>query len=131
MKYLRNSGKEKKKKREDSDTLPAAKKIKKEYTQYPKPSELLAIPAGEDETSCNRNRKLLLSEERKLNPCKRTVSVLMDRTFAFRRWDIEKKPCPISDTLKLYPCLKRLDQVSDTRKKFSELPSCTCRYKQK
>lgn len=113
MKYLRNTGVGKKRAvPAEPDAQPAAKRAKKEYKQYPQTSETLSIPAGEDETSYSRNQKLLLSEERKLNPNKHAVSVLMDRTFAFRRRDIVKQPCPIHDTLKLYPCLKRLDQVN-------------------
>ena len=111
MTYLRNFGKPKRVLPDSPDAVPAAKKPKKEFKQYPQTSEIISIPAGEDDTSNSRNQKILLSEERKSNPNKHTLSVLMDRTFAFRRIDIMKKPCHIYDTLKLYPSLKRLDQV--------------------
>lgn len=109
--YLRNFGKPKRVLPDSPEAVPAAKKPKKEFKQYPQTSEDISIPAGEDDTSNSRNQKLLLSEERKLHPNKHTVSVLMDRTFAFRRIDIMKKPCHLNETLKLYPSLKRLDQV--------------------
>lgn len=98
IKYLRNSGKQKQAnpigKSSSTDLEPAAKKARKEFKQYPR-SKVLSVPAGEDEVSNARNRKLLLSEEKKLNPNKHTVNVLMDRTFVFRRLEITKNPSPI------------------------------------
>ena len=54
---------------------------------------------------------MLLMEEKKINPSTRTISVLMARTFAFRRREILKNPKPLKDILNLFPSLKRLDQV--------------------
>lgn len=67
---------------------------------------------GEDEASNNRNKKMLIMEEKKLNPCKRTIEVLMTRTFAFRRRDILSTPKALDEVLKEFPSLKRLDQVA-------------------
>ena len=40
---------------------------------------------------------MLLMEEKKINPSTRTISVLMARTFAFRRREILKNPKPLKD----------------------------------
>lgn len=92
------------------DEVPEAKRVRKQFVQYPAFKEP-SIPAGEDEHSYKRNQKLLLSEERKLNPNKQMVCVLMGRTFAFRRRDLLKNPYPITEVLKMYPSLRRIDQV--------------------
>lgn len=83
MKYLRNSGKLKKNnpKPDISNAEPTPKRTNKEFKRYPHISTVPSIPAGEDGTSYQRNQKLLLSEEKKLNPNKNTVDVLMERTF--------------------------------------------------
>ena len=114
MKYLRNPGKHKKMARQlpRLDDQPKTKKSKKDYTQYPKFSHEPLVPPEEDESSNLRNQKMILDEEKRSNPNKRMVSVLMDRTFAFRRQDILKTSMPIMEVLKLYPSLKELDHVS-------------------
>ncbi len=106
MKYLRNFGKPKRP-RSDTNDEPVGKKFKKEIKQFPEPS----FPVGEDEASSKRHQRMLLMEEKKLNRNKQTVSLLMSRTFTFRRNDITKNPKPVQDILRLYPSLKRFDQV--------------------
>lgn len=112
MKYWRNYGKSKKVSSDVSEMEPAPKKIKTEFKQYPQISHVLSVPPGEDDTSHSRNQKLLLSEQKKINPNKHTISVLMDRTFSFRRRDITNNPAPIKEVLKLWPSLGKLNQVS-------------------
>lgn len=114
LKYLRNAGKPrlKRDRGETSDsTEPVAKKIKPEFKQYPQLSAEPPIPPQEDDSSNARNNKLLLSQEMKKTPNQQTISVLMGRTYAFCRCEILRTSIPISGILKLYPSLKRLDQV--------------------
>lgn len=114
MKYLRSQGKPKKKVLRDDESsgaLPASKKMKPEFKQFPQIFSEPEIPPGEDEVSNARNQKMLMLEEKKLNPNKKTISVLMSRTFAFRRHDIMTTAKPFGELLKLYPSLKRVEQV--------------------
>ena len=111
MKYLRFYGKPKKACSDTSEEDPPPKKAKTEFKQYPQVSKVLSIPPGKDDTSNSRNQKLLISEEKKINPNKHTISVLMDRTFVFRRLDITNNPSPVKEVLKLYPSLGKLYQV--------------------
>ena len=111
MKYLRSFGKPKKVlDSEELDIEPPTKK-RKEFKQFPQTYAEPSIPAGEDEDSYRRNQKMLLSEERKINPNKKTISVLMDRTYAFRRHSMLGSPKPLKEVLKIYPSLRRLEQV--------------------
>lgn len=59
------------------------KKIKSEFKQFPQLSQEPPLPPEEDEASYARNNKLLLSEEKKTNPNKSTIGILMERTYAF------------------------------------------------
>lgn len=117
MKYLRNAGKPKRLRcdtEEDSShdsNEPPRKKVKKEYKQFPQFTTEPPIPPGEDECSNSGNQKMLLMEEKKVTPNLRTISVLMARTFAFRRRSILQEPKPLKDILKTFPSLKRIDQV--------------------
>ena len=111
MKYLRSSGKPKKCIRDCAEEEPAPKKERKEFFQYPTVAQVPPIPVGEDEHSNKRNQKMLLSEEKKINPNKQTISILMERTFAFRRKDLTDCAYPIAEILKIYPSLRRIDQV--------------------
>lgn len=110
LKYLRNFGKKKVKKESDGDS-PLPKKPKIDYKQFPVINHEPSIPAGEDSVSNGRNQKMLIMEEKKVNPNKKIISTLMERTYAFRRKDIMKTSRPLNEVLKLYPSLKRLDQV--------------------
>ena len=110
MKFLRSPSHKSKRESSTDDGEPVAKRQRKQFVQFPAFKEP-SIPAGEDEHSYKRNQKMLLSQERKLNPDKHTVSVLMQRTFAFRRRDLLKNSYPITEVLKMYPSLMRIDQV--------------------
>lgn len=114
MKYLRNSGKAKQKQLSaslgDSETPPAVKKRKLEVKQFPI-LHVPPIPAGEDSSSNSRNEKLLNMEVKKINPNKNKITVLMRRTFAFRRADIMKNSRPIKEVLNVYPSFRRVEQV--------------------
>ena len=113
IKYVRYSGKALKRERKESDdTEPSTSAPKKKFKQFPHLNSEPPVPPGEDDASYSRNQKLLLSQERKSNPNKQTISILMDRTFAFRRRDILRTSVPVGDILQQYPSLKRLDQVN-------------------
>lgn len=109
MKYLRNSGKTKAVVKLEEG--PLAKKPRKEFKQFPQLFKEVTIPPGEDEASNIRNQKALLSEEKKYRPNKTTVSILMDRTFAFRRQDMMQSVKPVKEILSVYPSLAHLEQV--------------------
>ena len=113
LKYLRNAGKPKKRQSTGNEASPepVAKKVKPEFKQFPQLSLEPPLPPEEDEASYSRNNKLLLSEEKRVNPNKNTISVLMERTYAFRRREILKTTVPVHEILTLFPSLKRLDQV--------------------
>ena len=61
---------------------------------------------------------MLLMEEIKVVPNIRTISLLMTRTFAFRRRDILQALKPLKDVLKIFRSLIRLDQVGSLLKKI-------------
>lgn len=86
MKYLRNYGNPSTSK--NTDVGQTSKKERKPFVQFPHVLSEPSIPEGEDNHSNNRNQKMLLAEEKKVRPNKQAVSVLMERTFAFRRRDI-------------------------------------------
>lgn len=110
MTYLRNFGKPKRP-RPEADEQSACKRVKKEFKQFPQVKHDHTIPCSEDESANSRHQKMLLYEEKKTNPSKQTISVLMLRTFPFRRNEIMTTPRPAKDILKSYPSLKKLDQV--------------------
>lgn len=111
MKYLRSPRQSAAKRASStSEGEPGAKKVRKQFVQYPAIREPV-LPVGEDDISYKRNQRLLLSEEKNLNPNRKTVSVLMDRTFPFRRQDLLKNSYPIIEVLKKFPSLRRKDQV--------------------
>ena len=112
---LRNSGKQKQRSGSTSGDSeePIAKKRKTQFKQYPHLFSEPPTPLGEDESSFSRNNKVLLSNERRSKPNEQTTNTLMDRTFAFRRREILKTRAPISAIIKLYPSLKRIQQVSN------------------
>ena len=116
MKYLRSSGKPKPRiinsTNTDESSEPVAKKPRKEFKQFPQVFKELSIPPGEDEASNSRNKKVLSLEEKKSHPNKSTISVLMDRTFTFRRQDLMKSVRPVKEILATYPSLKCLEQVA-------------------
>ena len=118
MKYLRNAKPRIRVKHElttDDDSLPAKKKpaLKPQYpSQYPSPEQ--CGPPTEDEASHLMHVKKLLLEERRVSPDKNTVGDLMRRTFHFRRCEILKQPQLVQELLKIYPSLKRCDQVRTT-----------------
>ena len=112
MTYLRNFGKSKRPRAvADEHAQSASKRIKKEFKQFPQLKHEHPIPCSEDEPSHSRHQKMLQYEEKKTNPSKQTISVLMLRTFPFRRNEIMKTPRPVRDILKLYPSLRMLDEV--------------------
>ena len=118
MKYLRSQGKGKSKltsaSSSGSEDPPLAKKRKFEAKQFPV-LRLPPIPPGEDSSSNIRNQKLLNLEDKKMNVNKSKIKVLMDRTYAFRRADIMKNCRPIKEVLKVYPSLRRVEQVRYSR----------------
>ena len=109
MKYFRNAGKPKKVKSaletESISDGPPTKKARVEFKQFPQIQSEPVIPTGEDDSSYLRNHKMLLLEEKKLNPNKKIVSVLMARTFAFRRQEIMKSSKAVPEILKMYTCI--------------------------
>ena len=66
---------------------------------------------GEDKNSHDRHVKLLQMEEKKLSPDLNIVADLMKRTFSIRRAGILDEPQPVYQLLKVYPSLRRYDQV--------------------
>ena len=117
MKFLRNSNprsvKIEKTSESESEEPPAKKR--KEFQQFPKSPGAPSIPCGEDKASHLRHVKLLQQEERKLVPNKGVVSDLMKRTYPFRRREFLEQPLPITELFKIYPSLKRSDQVRSYR----------------
>lgn len=111
MKYLRNT-KPRKTPIKDGEEAPIAHK--KPKAQLPAAIHLPAAnepPAGEDKASHTRHIKMLQMEERKLSPDKNIVADLMKRSFYYRRIEICEEPQLVQQLLKIYPSLKRCDQV--------------------
>ena len=110
MKYLRSQGKPKKPTLQALNSILKRKRVRWIISNLQKPEP--RIPPGEDEHSFKRNQKMLLSEEKKLNPNIQTIAVLMERTFAFRRREIMNSLLPIKEVLQRYPSLRKFEQVT-------------------
>ena len=80
--------------------------------QYPTHSAVNLVPLGEDKASHDRHVKFLHSEERKLTPNAGVCRELMRKTYPTRRADILNNPKCLTELLKMYPSLRRADQVS-------------------
>ena len=68
-------------------------------------------PVGEDNASHMRHLKMLQLEERKVSPDRNVISDLMKRTFHYRRLEIIEEPKMVQQLTKVYPSLKRCNQV--------------------
>ena len=66
---------------------------------------------GEDKNSHDRHVKLMQLEERKVSPDLNILADLMKRTFSIRRTEIIDEPQPVYQLLKVYPSLRRYNQV--------------------
>lgn len=78
------------------------------------------IPAGgEDKVSHDRHVKLMQLEERKVSPDVNILADLMKRTFPIRRAEIIDEPQPVNELLKVYPSLRRCDQVIQSINAFT------------
>lgn len=117
MKYLRNAKPRKVgvpagtyNGNENEAEEPPAKK-RKEFEQFPKSPAAPIIPPGEDMASHLRHVKVLQQEEKKISPNKRIIFDLMARTYPYRRKEILEQPQPIRQLFKMYPPLKRSEQV--------------------
>ena len=111
LKYLRNQGRPKKRVSDQNESNSKPKRQKQEFKQYPQLMEEPPIPPDEDESSFQRNNKLLMSQEKKTNPNPQIINVLMRRTFPFRRRSILRSTLPVNEILKAHPSLRRIDQV--------------------
>jgi len=111
MKNIRNVKPRHKRVHENEESSIPTKK-RKHSTPFPRYPVVPTIPPSEDEASCVRHKKLLQLEYQKISPDKHTITTLMDRTYPFRRQDILECPKPIQEILKVYPPLKKIDQVT-------------------
>ena len=93
---------------EESSAPPKKQKYSMPFPRYPVAP---TIPISEDEAACVKHIKFLQLEYQKASPNKHTINSLMDRTYPFRRQEILKCPKPIQQILKVYPPLKKIDQV--------------------
>ena len=114
MKYLRNvkprTSKVKHDNSADNKTSPVKKKPRVHYPSIV-PTAHAVPPVGEDKASHTRHVKILQLEERKMAPDKNVVADLMIKTFHFRRCEILEEPQPVQELLKMYPSMKRYNQV--------------------
>ena len=124
MKYLRNpkprghgTGAVAKREAPDYDESKGVEgpPTKKQYKgKYPsvEPNPMIIMQAtGEDKNSHDRHVKLIQLEERKVSPNLNVLADLMMRTFSIRRIGIVDEPQPVNQLLKVYPSLRRYDQV--------------------
>ena len=111
MKNIRNVKPRHKKAHENEESSIPTKKQKRSMP-FPRYSVAPTIPPSEDEASCVRHTKFLQLEYQKVSPDKHTINTLMDRTYPFRRQEILECPKPIQQILKVYPPLKKIDQVA-------------------
>lgn len=117
MKYIRNAQpRGVKREATSANDVPndaQGKKPKQFKPQFPAQSTANRIqpPSGEDRASHDRHVKFLQSEEKKISPNAAVCKDLMKRSFNIRREDILNNPKPVSELLKIYPSLKRGDQV--------------------
>lgn len=114
MKYIRNVKPRQKRPTIDAALAPSSKRPKesncsKKYSLFP------AIPPGEDEASSSRHIKRLQLECQKASPDRHTVATLMSRTYAFRRKKIMEDQSALSQILKVYPPLKKTEEVGSLR----------------
>lgn len=91
-----------------SNTVPNKKQKMAFLPKYPVPPK---ISLSEDDASYGRHVKRLQLEAQKPSPDKQTVRTLMNVTYPFRRNEILEKGMEISEVLKMYPPLKKIDQV--------------------
>ena len=92
-------------------TLLSQQKKQKHSMPFPRYPVAPTILSSEDEASCARHAKFLQLEYQKVSPDKHAINSLMDRTYPFRRQEILECPKPIQQILKVYPPLKKIDQV--------------------
>jgi len=110
MKYIRNVKPRHKRPPTDAVPTPPAKRRPKE--NYTKKYALFpVIPPGEDEAAYLRHIKKLQLEYQKASPDKHVAAVLMSRTYPFRRKKILEEENAVSEILKLYPPLKKSEEV--------------------
>ena len=109
MKYLRGAGKPKFSKKITAISGEPPKKKRKQDFRVSQPPA--APPPGEDEESFKRHQKFLQLELKKVNPNQTVIGDVMERTFTFRHQDIIQRAASVTETLKTYPSLRRLDQV--------------------
>jgi len=100
--------------------LPSIKKPRPHYpthqqdvTTHHQPA--IQPPVGEDNASHMRHIKVLQMEERKVSPDKNVISDLMKRTFHYGRQEIIEEPKMVQQLIKVYPSLKRSNQVCTHR----------------
>ena len=94
-------------KRPPNAESPPTKQQKIQYLRCPVQPKILP---SEDLASCQRHVKMLQLESQKPSPDKHTIRNLMDLTYRLRRQEIEKG-MEITAILKVYPPLKKIDQV--------------------
>lgn len=107
MKYIRNV-KPRNKRPSDVESPPTKQQKMQYLPRYPVQPK---IPQSEDIASSQRHVKLIQLESKKPSPDKRTIKSLMDLTYPFRRNEILQKGMEIAEILKVYPPLKKIDQV--------------------
>ena len=115
MKNIRNVKPRSKRAQDEEKSLSAmpAKQQKIQYLQrYPIPPKIVL---SEDNASYQRHIKMLQLESQKTSPDKRTIANLMSLTYPFRRQEILEKGMEIANILKIYPPLKKIDQVHGTQ----------------
>ena len=123
MKYIRNVKPRHKRPPVDVVPAPSAKRPKENFTK--KYSLFPMIPPGEDEAASLRHIKKLQLEYQKTSPDKHVAAVLMRRTYPFRRKKILEEQTALSQILKLYPPLKKSEEVGKFKFSMHNLTSYT------
>ena len=113
MKYIRNVKPRHKRPSIDAAPAPPSKRPKENYTK--KYSLFPVIPPGEDEAASLRHIKKLQLEYQKTSPDKHVVAMLMSRTYPFRRKKILEEQSALSQILKVYPPLKKSEEVGNLK----------------
>ena len=111
MKYIRNVKPRHKRPSIDAAPVPPSKQPKENYSK--KYYLFPAIPPGEDEAASLRHIKKLQLEYQKASPDKHVVAMLMSRTYPFRRKKILEEQSAMSQILKVYPPLKKSEEVGN------------------
>lgn len=111
MKYIRNVKPRHKRPSIDAAPAPPSKRPKENYSK--KYSLFPVIPPGEDEAASLRHIKKLQLEYQKTSPDKHVVAMLMSRTYPFRRKKILEEQNALSQILKVYPPLKKSEEVGN------------------